>query len=162
MTKDVMEIPHRRAAAENTFSRLLEMNCIPIVNENDSVSTDELTKFGGNDMLSAHVARVCGADLLINLSDVDGLYDSDPRSNPDAKLIARVDALDEKIYEIAGGAGTDRGTGGMAAKLHAAKLVTDDGIPMFILNGQDPEILYTLLDGGHVGTYFAAAKKENT
>ena len=162
MTKDVMEIPHRRAAAENTFSRLLEMNCIPIVNENDSVSTDELTKFGGNDILSAHVARVCGADLLINLSDVDGLYDSDPRSNPDAKLIARVDELDDKIYEIAGGAGTDRGTGGMTAKLHAAKLACDEGIPMFILNGHDPEILYTLLDGGHVGTYFAAKKKSNT
>lgn len=162
MTKDVMEIPHRRAAAENTFSRLLEMNCIPIVNENDSVSTDELTKFGGNDILSAHVAIVCGADLLLNLSDVDGLYDSDPRSNPEAKLINKVDSLDEAIYSIAGGAGTSRGTGGMIAKLNAAKLVTACGIPMFILNGQDPEILYTLLDGGHVGTYFAASEKADT
>ena len=162
MTKDVMEIPHRRAAAENTFRRLLEMRCIPIVNENDSVSTDELTKFGGNDILSAHVAIVCEADLLLNLSDVDGLYDSDPRSNPDAKLIERIDSLDEKIYAIAGGAGTNRGTGGMIAKLNAAKLVTERGIPMFILNGHDPEILYTLLDGGHVGTYFAADSKDNT
>lgn len=162
MTKDVMEIPHRRAAAENTFRRLLEMRCIPIVNENDSVSTDELTKFGGNDILSAHVAIVCEADLLLNLSDVDGLYDSDPRSNPDAKLIERIDSLDEKIYAIAGGAGTTRGTGGMIAKLNAAKLVTERGIPMFILNGHDPEILYTLLDGGHVGTYFAADSKDNT
>lgn len=161
MTKDVMEIPHRRAAAENTFRRLLEMKCIPIVNENDSVSTDELTKFGGNDILSAHVATVCEADLLLNLSDVDGLYDSDPRSNPEAKLIDRIDSLDEKIYAIAGGAGTSRGTGGMIAKLNAAKLVTERGIPMVILNGHDPEILYTLLDGGHVGTYFAA-EKDNT
>lgn len=161
MTKDVMEIPHRRAAAENTFRRLLEMKCIPIVNENDSVSTDELTKFGGNDILSAHVAIVCEADLLLNLSDVDGLYDSDPRSNPEAKLIDRIDSLDEKIYAIAGGAGTSRGTGGMIAKLNAAKLVTERGIPMFILNGHDPEILYTLLDGGHIGTYFAA-RKDNT
>ena len=162
MTKDVMEIAHRRAAAENTFRRLLDMHCIPIVNENDSVSTDELTKFGGNDILSAHVARVCGADLLINLSDVDGLYDSDPRSNPDAKLIDRIDSLDDEIYAIAGGAGTDRGTGGMIAKLNAAKLVTEEGIPMFILNGHDPEILYTLLDGGHVGTYFSAKKRADT
>ena len=161
MTKDVMEIPHRRAAAENTFRRLLEMKCIPIVNEHDSVSTDELTKFGGNDILSAHVATVCEADLLLNLSDVDGLYDSDPRSNPEAKLIDRIDSLDEKIYAIAGGAGTSRGTGGMIAKLNAAKLVTERGIPMVILNGHDPEILYTLLDGGHVGTYFAA-EKDNT
>ena len=157
MTKDVLTNPVRKAAAENTFNRLLEMRCIPIVNENDSVSTDELTKFGGNDILSAHVARLCRADLLLNLSDVDGLYDSDPRTNPDAKLISRVDDID-RIMSSAGGAGTDRGTGGMIAKLQAAKLCTEAGIPMFILNGHDPEILYTLLDGGHVGTYFTAKK----
>lgn len=157
MTKDVLTNPDRRAAAENTFNRLLEMRCIPIVNENDSVSTDELTKFGGNDILSAHVARLCRADVVLNLSDVDGLYDSDPRSNPDAKLISRVDSIDE-IMSLAGGAGTDRGTGGMIAKLQAAKLCTEAGIPMFILNGHDPEILYTLLDGGHVGTYFTAKR----
>ena len=156
MTKDVVENPIRRQAVENTFNRLLAMRCIPIVNENDSVSTDELTKFGGNDILSAYVAQVCEADLLLNLSDVDGLYDSDPRANPNAKRIDRVDVLDESVYAIAGGAGTERGTGGMVAKLNAAKLVTERGIPMIILNGHDPEILYTLLDGGHVGTYFAA------
>ncbi|MBQ9085631.1 MAG: glutamate 5-kinase [Clostridia bacterium] len=157
MTKDVMTNPVRRNAAENTFHRLMEMRCIPIVNENDSVSTDELTKFGGNDILSAHVARICRADLLLNLSDVDGLYDSDPRNNPDARLIERVEDIDS-ITAGAGGAGSDRGTGGMVAKLQAAKLVTEEGIPMFILNGHDPEILYTLLDGGHVGTYFTAKK----
>ncbi len=161
MTKDVLTNPVRRSAAENTFNRLLEMNCIPIVNENDSVSTDELTKFGGNDILSAHVATLCEADVLLNLSDVDGLYDSDPRINPSAKLIDRVEVLDESIYSIAGGAGTERGTGGMIAKLNAAKIVTSAGIPMFILNGHDPEILYTLLDGGHVGTYFCADKRKN-
>ena len=158
MTKDVLTNPDRKSAAVNTFNRLLEMNCLPIVNENDSVSTDELTKFGGNDILSAHVATLCEADVLLNLSDVAGLYDSDPRSNPDAKLIDRVETLDESIYAIAGGAGTSRGTGGMIAKLNAAKIVTSVGIPMFILNGEDPEILYTLLDGGHVGTYFCADK----
>ena len=158
MTKDVMTNPVRRSAAENTFHRLMEMRCIPIVNENDSVSTDELTKFGGNDILSAHVAQICRADLLLNLSDIDGLYDSDPRSNPDARLIERVEDIDAVIAS-AGGAGSTRGTGGMVAKLQAAKLVTEEGIPMFILNGHDPEILYTLLDGGHVGTYFTAKSK---
>ena len=108
MTKDVLSNPVRKSAAENTFNRLLEMNCIPIVNENDSVSTDELTKFGGNDILSALVAQVCEADLLINLSDVDGLYDSDPRANPDAHIIERVEELDDELYSKAGGAGTDR------------------------------------------------------
>ncbi len=154
MTKDVLTNPTRRSAAENTFNRLLEMRCIPIVNENDSVSTDELTKFGGNDILSAHVACLCRADVVLNLSDVEGLFDSDPRTNPDAKLISRVDNIEE-ILPSAGGAGTDRGTGGMIAKLQAAKICTEAGIPMFILNGHDPEILYTLLDGGHVGTYFS-------
>lgn len=157
MTKEVLTTPERRVAAENTFRRLLEMRCIPIVNENDSVSTDELTKFGGNDILSAYVAMLCDADLLINMSDVDGLYDSDPRTNPDACLISRVEDIDA-IALGAGDAGTERGTGGMIAKLRAAKLVTEEGIPMFILNGHDPEILYTLMDGGHVGTYFTAKK----
>ena len=161
MTKDVFSNPDRRSAAENTFNRLLEMHCIPIVNENDSVSTDELTKFGGNDILSAYVAKICDADLLLNLSDVDGLYDSDPRSNPDARLIDRIDEINDEIISIAGGAGTDRGTGGMIAKLNAARLVTEAGIPMFIMNGHDPELLYTLLDGGHVGTYFKAVKKQD-
>ena len=160
MTKEVLSNPERRAAAENTFRRLLEMNCIPIVNENDSVSTDELTKFGGNDILSAYVAELVGADLLLNLSDVNGLYDSDPRSNADAKLLDRVENIDDEIIAIAGGAGTERGTGGMIAKLNAARMVTEQGIPMFILNGHDPEILYTLLDGGHVGTYFTAKKAD--
>lgn len=158
MTKDVVGDPVRRSAAENTFNRLLEMKCIPIVNENDSVSTDELTKFGGNDILSAYVAKLCNADVLLNLSDIDGLYDSDPRANPSARLIDRVEEIDDSVYAIAGGAGSDRGTGGMIAKLNAAKIVTECGIPMFILNGHDPEILYTLLDGGHIGTYFVAKK----
>ena len=159
MTKEVLTTPERRVAAENTFRRLLEMRCIPIVNENDSVSTDELTKFGGNDILSAYVAKLCRADLLLNLSDIDGLYDSDPRSNPDATLISRVEDIDA-IMNSAGDAGTERGTGGMIAKLNAAKMVTEKGIPMFILNGHEPEVLYTLLDGGHVGTYFTAKKND--
>ena len=155
MTRDVVDNPIRRTAAENTFNTLLRMGCIPIVNENDAVSTDELVKFGGNDILSAHVANLCRADLLINLSDIDGLYDSDPRRNPGARLVERVDDIDA-ILSYAGGAGTERGTGGMEAKLTAAKMVTENGIPMFIINGSEPEILYRLLDGEQVGTYFVA------
>ena len=155
MTRDVIEIPVRKTAAENTFNTLLRMGCIPIVNENDAVSTDELVKFGGNDILSAHVANLCHADILINLSDIDGLYDSDPRKNADAKLIERVDNIDS-ILSCAGGAGSERGTGGMEAKLTAARMVTSNSIPMFIMNGHDPEILYELLDGKKVGTYFVA------
>ena len=155
MTRDVIDNPVRRTAAENTFNTLLRMGCIPIVNENDAVSTDELVQFGGNDILSAHVANLCHADLLVNLSDIDGLFDSDPRKNPNASLVEVVEDVDA-ILSFAGGAGTDRGTGGMEAKLTAAKMVTSNGIPMFIMNGSDPEILYRLLDGEKVGTYFAA------
>ena len=158
MTRDVVDNPIRRAAAENTFNTLLRMGCIPIVNENDAVSTDELVKFGGNDILSAHVANLCHADLLINLSDIDGLYDSDPRKNPDAHLISRVDDIDA-IFSFAGGAGTERGTGGMEAQLTAAKMVTENGITMFIMNGSDPEILYRLFDGEDVGTVFTPKKR---
>lgn len=154
MTKDVFSDPERRQNAENTFNALLKFGCVPIVNENDSVSTDELN-FGGNDYLAAYVALVCHADVLLNLSDVDGLYDGDPRKNPEAQLIPRVEDIDS-VIAAAQGVGTERGTGGMKAKLEAAKLVTDAGIPMFIMNGHDPEILYDLLDGGHVGTYFTA------
>lgn len=157
MTRDVVDNPVRLSAAQNTFNTLLFMGCVPIVNENDAVSTDELTKFGGNDILSAYVSRLCNADILINLSDIDGLYDSDPRKNPNAKFIDRVESIDD-ILSFAGGAGTERGTGGMEAKLSAAKIVTEAGIPMFIMNGSDPEILYRLLDGKHVGTYFTAKK----
>ena len=153
LTKDVVDMPDRRAAATDTFQTLLEMGCIPIVNENDSVSTEGLD-FGGNDILAAYVAELCDADLLINLSDIDGLFDSDPRKNPDAKLVPHVKGIDERILAMAGGAGTERGTGGMAAKLRAAQMVLSVGTPMIILNGQDPTVLYDLLDGKPLGTYF--------
>ena len=160
LTRDVLDNPVRRALAENTFESLLSMGCVPIVNENDPVSTDELTKFGGNDILSAYVAKVCHADVLINLSDVDGLYDKDPRKHTDATLIETVESLSDTLMAAAGGAGTERGTGGMEAKLRAAALATEEGIPMFIMNGHNPEILYRLMDGERVGTYFVAQSKE--
>ena len=157
LTKDVIDNAARRRAAEDTFGTLLGLGCIPIVNENDSVSTEGLN-FGGNDTLSAYVALVCHADLLINLSDIDGLYDKDPRRFADSKLITRVETIDDGVLAMAGGAGTERGTGGMATKLRAAKIVVDEGIPMFILNGKDPAILYDLLEEKAVGTYFCANK----
>ena len=156
MTRDVFENVERRSNARNTFDALLRLGCVPIVNENDSVATEELN-FGGNDYLAAYVALVSDADILLNLSDVDGLYDKDPRRSPDARLIEKVDNIDS-VLSHAGGIGTDRGTGGMRAKLEAAKLVTEAGIPMFIINGHTPELLYKLHDGEHVGTYFVAKK----
>ncbi len=159
MTRDIIDDPVRRIAAKNTFNTLLSMGIIPIINENDPVSTDELTKFGGNDILSAHIAIFTDADVLINMSDVDGLYDSDPRKDPHAKLIARVYNIDD-VSSGATDTGTDRGTGGMTAKLTAAKMVTEHGIPMFIINGHTPDILYKLMNGENVGTYFTAQKDE--
>ena len=157
MTKDIIDNDVRRTNAKNTFRELLKLGCVPIVNENDPISVEEL-KFGGNDTLSAYVALVCGADLLINMSDIDGLFDCDPRKNPAAKLIGRVDVIDDTIISYAGGAGTDRGTGGMITKIKAAQLVTEAGIPMLIVNGKNPEVLYEISDGKHVGTYFAAKR----
>lgn len=155
MTKDVIDNPIRREAVENTFKELLKLGCVPIVNENDSVSSEEI-KFGGNDTLSAYVALVCSADILINMSDIDGLYNCDPRKNPDAKLIDRVDKIDDEILSYAGGAGSERGTGGMITKIKAAEIVTSAGIPMLIVNGKNPEVLYEIMDGRHIGTYFSA------
>ena len=109
-------------------------------------------------MLAAYVAIVCHADALINLSDVDGLYDKDPRRNPDAKLIPYVERVTEELLSVAGGAGTDRGTGGMATKLLAAQMVTEKNIAMVIANGADPAILYRVLDNKPLGTLFAAYK----
>lgn len=155
MTKDVVEDAHRAAQAKNTFERLLGMGCIPVVNENDCISVEEL-RFGGNDTLSAYVSVLCEADLLVNLTDIDGLFDSDPRKNPDAKLVSRVEAVDDSVMAMAGGAGSDRGTGGMVMKLTAAKICTAAGVPMLILNGRDPAVLYSIIDGEKIGTYFKA------
>ncbi len=154
LTKDVVDHPVMRENAENTFETLFSLGCVPIVNENDSISFEEL-EFGGNDTLAAYVSLICRADVLINLSDIDGLYDSDPRKNPDAKLVETVTDIDA-VMSYAGGAGSERGTGGMITKLKAAKIVTNAGIPMFIVNGRDPEILYQMQEGGARGTYFAA------
>ncbi len=153
LTKEDVDDPLRRTNAQNTFRLLLERRSIPIVNENDTVSFEGI-KIGGNDILSAYVAAVVKADLLINLSDVDGFFDSDPKNNPEAKLIPVVHKIDAALESIAGGAGTSRGTGGMRAKLTAAKIANDAGVPMVIANGQNPGILYDICAGKQIGTTF--------
>lgn len=157
MTRDVVDDPVRLEHVRNTFEALIGFGCIPIVNENDSVSSEEIC-FGGNDTLSAYVGIACRADFIMNLSDVDGLYNKDPRKYSDAKIIDRVDEINDEIKSFAGGAGTNRGTGGMATKIKAAEIASDNGIPMLIINGENPNTLYDILEGKHVGTYFAARK----
>lgn len=153
-----MEQEEKKDNLTNTFNALLEMGIIPIVNENDSVSYTEIESedrlFGDNDMLSAVVAVLCRAKRLIILSDINGLYDADPRLYPNAKLISRIEQIDDKVYSLAGGAGSRRGTGGMKTKLQAAKLATVRGIDAIITNGKTPENLYEIVNGGKAGTLF--------
>ncbi|MBO5109711.1 MAG: glutamate 5-kinase [Clostridia bacterium] len=144
----------------NTVTRLLELSVLPIINENDTVSTAEI-EFGDNDTLSARVAASVKADLLVLLSDIEGLYTADPRKHPDACLIPRVDAITDEIMALAGGAGSSLGTGGMETKLKAARIATDSGCDMIITNGAYPERLYALLDGVDVGTRFYSQKEKN-
>ena len=145
------------AHVKDCLERLLEWNALPIINENDAVAIDEIgihTTIGENDSLSAIVARLVEADLLVLLSDIDGLYTADPRKNPDAVLIPRVDAITENILALAGGTGSSLGSGGMATKLRAAQIVMEAGIDMVITNGEQPDILYDIVDGKAVGTRF--------
>jgi glutamate 5-kinase len=157
LTRDVIEDDHIRENVINTFETLLENKIIPIVNENDTVAIDEIeniVRFGDNDNLSAIVAKLVSADLLIILSDIDGFYDSDPRKNQDCKLIKVVEKITPELEECAGGAGSSLGTGGMATKLTAAKTATSAGTNMILANGDDPNILLSIMDGQEVGTLF--------
>ena len=160
LTEEDIESDYRRNNLKNTFSALIENGIIPIVNENDSVSHAEIESskkvFGDNDTLSAIVAVMCGAAKLIILSDIEGLYDDNPRTNPNAKLIHKVPVIDESITALANGAGTSRGTGGMATKLEAARFVTENGSDMYITIGNDPSKIYDILDGKDTGTHFIA------
>jgi len=157
-----IEQEEKKENLTNTFNALLENGVIPIVNENDSVSYTEIESderlFGDNDMLSAVVAVLCKAGKLVILSDIDGLYDSDPRLYPNAKLISRIDRIDEKVYALAGGAGSRRGTGGMRTKLQAATLATSQGIDTIITNGKNPSLLYDCISGKSAGTLFCAKR----
>lgn len=153
-TRDVVDNEVRRANAVETLETLIKMGCIPIVNENDPVSSDEL-KFSGNDVLSSYVCMLTSADLVINLTDIDGLFDRNPMQHPDARLITYVDRVTDEVMAYAGGAVTDRGTGGMLTKLQAARMIEATKVPMIITNGKNPEILYDIMEGKVKGTYIA-------
>lgn len=141
----------------NTTERLLEYGALPIINENDTVATDEI-KVGDNDTLSAIVATHIGADLLVLLSDIDGLYTANPRTDPTAHLIPVVKELTPEIIASAGGKGSEIGTGGMQTKLIAADMAMQAGCDMIIANGEDPDILYDIIDGKDIGTRFIGKK----
>lgn len=151
-TYDALENPDNKEHLTNTFNQLLEYGSIPVVNENDSVSIEELLN-GDNDCLSATVAELIGADMLILLTDTDGLYDGNPSENPEARLIDIVEEITEEIEAFAGGAGK-RGTGGFMTKVKAAKIATSAGIPVVVMNGADPKKIYDVLNGENVGTKF--------
>lgn len=155
LTKDDVEDRIRRENIHNTFSALLSMDIVPIVNENDTVSTEELG-IGDNDTLSAHVARLVDSDLLIILSDVDGMYECDPRKVFGAKLIHEVIEITDDLERAAGGTGGSLGTGGMATKISAVKMAGERGIDTVIACGDDPNILFEIMDGAEVGTLFLA------
>lgn len=156
LTKDTMTNEVSRYNAQNTFDELMNLGAVPIVNENDTVSTHEI-QFGDNDRLSAIVAALIGADLLILLSDIDGLYSDDPRKNPNAKFIGLVEEITPDLLAMGKAtSGSDVGTGGMSAKLAAARIATDSGSDMIIANGENVEIIQELMEGKEKGTLFMA------
>lgn len=159
LTKDIIEYERSRNNVINTFETLMESRIIPIVNENDSVSIDEIenvSRFGDNDNLAATVSSIINAELLIILSDIDGFYDSNPRKNKNAKLIKVVTDITDEVESCAEGAGSSLGTGGMETKISAAKVVTKNGTNMILANGKDPSIIIRILNGEDVGTLFLA------
>lgn len=158
LTAEDIQDKRRSSHVHDTLARLLQWSALPIINENDAVATDEIgiqTTIGENDTLSAIVARLLQADLLVLLSDIDGLYTADPRKDASAKLIPVVERITPEILALAGGTGSSLGSGGMATKLKAAQIVTEAGIDMVIANGEAPEALYDLFEGKQVGTRFA-------
>ena len=155
LTAPDLECEDRHAKFNRTIDKLLEFSVIPIINENDSIATEEI-EFGDNDTLSARIAASVGADLLVLLSDIEGLYTADPRKDENATLIPEVRELTDEIMSLGEGAGSSLGTGGMVTKLRAAKIATEGGCDMIITNGSYPERLYSILDGEAVGTRFYA------
>lgn len=156
LTKDVFTNEIKKRNAQNTFSSLIDLNVIPIVNENDSVSTDEIhgDRFGDNDTLSAMVAKLVGANLLIILSDINGLYRENPKDNPDAELINCVEHIDKEIFDMAGGSGSIFGTGGMMTKIKAAQIACDSHIDTVIASSEEVRVIYDILKGKNIGTWF--------
>ena len=165
LTKNTMTNDASRYNAQNTFEELLKLHAIPIVNENDTVSTSEIPlvdHFGDNDRLSAVVAALVGADLLILLSDIDGLYSDDPHRNPEAEMISTVAEITPELLAMGKAtSGSDVGTGGMAAKLAAARIATDSGCDMVIANGEDVSVVSSILEGKRQGTLFLAHRNRD-
>lgn len=157
ITRSDIENGERRQNLVNTFEKLFEYGAIPIVNENDSVAVEEIV-YGDNDSLSANVAKLVNADALIILSDIDGLFNGNPREDENAALITVVEDINEEILALAGPVGSRRGTGGMVTKLQAARLATQAGIDTVVMNGTDPSDIYKLLDGRQTGTFFKARR----
>ena len=153
ITGDDVANDTRHRNFSNTINRLLELGAIPIINENDTVATDEIV-IGDNDTLAAIVAQSIKADLLILLSDIDGLYTADPHTHPDAKLIPQINCIDDSVKALAGVSGSNLGTGGMITKLRAAEICMGSGCDMIITNGNNPDCLYDIVDGKPVGTIF--------
>lgn len=160
MTKDTMTDNLSRRNASNTFEELMTLGAIPIVNENDTVSTYEI-QFGDNDTLSAIVAALVRADMLLLLSDIDGLYTDDPKQNKDAEFIDLVEVLDDRLMKMGKGAGSDVGTGGMATKLSAARIATASGADMVIANGDDFHVIHKIIQGADIGTLFVGKPNED-
>ena len=161
LTADDIRDSRRSIHVHDTLERLLEFGALPIINENDAVATDEIgieTTIGENDTLSAVVAQLVSADRLILLSDIDGLYTADPRTDPNATLIPTVEQITPGILALAGGSGTSLGSGGMATKLRAAQITMAAGIDMIITNGEHPEVLYDIFEGRPAGTQFIGKK----
>ena len=157
LTKDVLTSKERNENIINTFDVLLGKGIVPIVNENDSISIDEI-KFGDNDTLSAIVSKIVNANTLIILSDIDGLYNKNPREFSDAEIIHEVNDITEEIENMASGAGSSKGTGGMITKITAAKMATEAGCDVIIANGSDPHVLYDIIEGEVIGTVFTGRK----
>lgn len=159
LTRDIIEFPESLKNVTNTFDALLEMAIIPVVNENDTVAVEELdhqTKFGDNDQLSAIVANIVGADMLIMLSDIDGFYDKNPMTNPDATLYHTISDVTEDVMAKAGGEGSAFGTGGMITKLKAARYLLQHNREMVLAKAEDLTIIFDILEGYEIGTYFTA------
>lgn len=161
ITKDIIDFDNRRRNASNTFEALLAYGVIPIVNENDTVATDEI-EFGDNDTLSAIVAELVHADLLILLSDIDGLYDSDPSKHEDAALIRDIQKIDDQVVGMASGSHSMVGTGGMVTKIEAARIATEAGIDMVIANSETQDVLSKIMNGDRIGTHFWGNKKSGS
>lgn len=153
ITKSDVDNDERRNNLINAFNTMFEYGAIPIVNENDSIAVEEIV-YGDNDSLSAIVAKLINADALVILTDIDGLFDKDPTTDPEAKLISFVDEITPEIKALAGDTGSNRGTGGMITKLHAAEIATQAGIDTVIMSGSDPKEIYKLFEGHQTGTFF--------